>query len=180
MNASVLKMLGFFFLLQIEDEITRHKARVASTLDRLAHQVARGKKERADKCRAFKVRLLVTPSGAQTVFFLAWPLKNCKKERGTVKVINSKLFGTCVLWKCSEKKGGNMLFLCWDPVFEMQEGEETRTILRPNVHKAVAGPFMHDVNTTFQWQNSKQIGTSLTIWQHWSIALKHEDKLLSW
>ncbi|KAF7658662.1 hypothetical protein LDENG_00009520 [Lucifuga dentata] len=38
----------------IEDEINRHKANVASTLDRLAQQVAVEKQERADKCRAFK------------------------------------------------------------------------------------------------------------------------------
>lgn len=48
----------YFFQLQLEDKISRHKARVTSTLDRLAHQVAVQKKERADKCRAFKVRLL--------------------------------------------------------------------------------------------------------------------------
>lgn len=38
----------------IEDKITRHKAHVTSTLDRLAHQVAQEKRERLDKCRAFK------------------------------------------------------------------------------------------------------------------------------
>ncbi|XP_029305135.1 E3 SUMO-protein ligase ZNF451 [Cottoperca gobio] len=38
----------------IEDKLSRHKARVTSTLDRLAHQVAQEKKERIDKCRAFK------------------------------------------------------------------------------------------------------------------------------
>ncbi|XP_029926672.1 E3 SUMO-protein ligase ZNF451 isoform X2 [Myripristis murdjan] len=38
----------------IEDQINRHKSRVASTLDRLAQQVAVEKQERADKCRAFK------------------------------------------------------------------------------------------------------------------------------
>lgn len=47
-----------FILLQVEDKINCHKARVTSTLDRLAHQVALEKKERASKCRAFKVRLL--------------------------------------------------------------------------------------------------------------------------
>lgn len=47
-----------FILLQVEDKINCHKARVTSTLDRLAHQVALEKKERANKCRAFKVRLL--------------------------------------------------------------------------------------------------------------------------
>ncbi|XP_057704269.1 E3 SUMO-protein ligase ZNF451 [Corythoichthys intestinalis] len=38
----------------IEDKVNRQKARVASTLDRLAQQVALEKRERADKCRAFK------------------------------------------------------------------------------------------------------------------------------
>ncbi|XP_071769501.2 E3 SUMO-protein ligase ZNF451 isoform X2 [Centroberyx gerrardi] len=38
----------------LEDQINRQKAHVASTLDRLAHQVAAEKQERADKCRAFK------------------------------------------------------------------------------------------------------------------------------
>lgn len=46
-----------FILLQLENKITCHKARVTSTLDRLAQQVALEKKERANKCRAFKVRL---------------------------------------------------------------------------------------------------------------------------
>lgn len=47
--------LFLFFHLQLEDSITRHKARVTSTLDRLAHKVALDKKERANKCKAFKV-----------------------------------------------------------------------------------------------------------------------------
>ncbi|XP_028280062.1 E3 SUMO-protein ligase ZNF451 isoform X2 [Parambassis ranga] len=56
----------------IEDEITRHKARVASTLDRLAHQVAQGKKERADKCRAFKEKqILQKAHGQQELAFSA-------------------------------------------------------------------------------------------------------------
>ncbi|XP_077586484.1 E3 SUMO-protein ligase ZNF451 isoform X2 [Stigmatopora nigra] len=38
----------------IEDKINRQKARVESTLDRLAQEVALEKRERADKCRAFK------------------------------------------------------------------------------------------------------------------------------
>ncbi|XP_061693200.1 E3 SUMO-protein ligase ZNF451 isoform X2 [Syngnathoides biaculeatus] len=38
----------------IENKIDRQKAHVASTLDRLALQVAQEKQERADKCRAFK------------------------------------------------------------------------------------------------------------------------------
>ncbi|KAM3606842.1 uncharacterized protein V6R79_024253 [Siganus canaliculatus] len=38
----------------LEEKISSHKARVTSTLDRLAQQVAREKVERANKCRAFK------------------------------------------------------------------------------------------------------------------------------
>ncbi|KAM8858997.1 E3 SUMO-protein ligase ZNF451 isoform 1-T4 [Spinachia spinachia] len=38
----------------VEDKITRHKAHVTSTLDRLAQQVALDRKERSDKCKAFK------------------------------------------------------------------------------------------------------------------------------
>nr|XP_057915015.1 E3 SUMO-protein ligase ZNF451 [Doryrhamphus excisus]XP_057915016.1 E3 SUMO-protein ligase ZNF451 [Doryrhamphus excisus]XP_057915017.1 E3 SUMO-protein ligase ZNF451 [Doryrhamphus excisus]XP_057915018.1 E3 SUMO-protein ligase ZNF451 [Doryrhamphus excisus] len=38
----------------IDDEIDRQKAHVASTLDRLVQQVALEKRQRADKCRAFK------------------------------------------------------------------------------------------------------------------------------
>ncbi|XP_056147884.1 E3 SUMO-protein ligase ZNF451 [Lampris incognitus] len=38
----------------IEDEVNRQKAQVTSTLERLARQVAEGKKEKADKFRAFK------------------------------------------------------------------------------------------------------------------------------
>lgn len=45
-------------LLQLDDEITCQKKRVESTLDRLAQRVALEKKERAEKCRAFKVRQL--------------------------------------------------------------------------------------------------------------------------
>lgn len=47
-----------FFIVKIEDEIERQKAQVTSTLDRLAQQVAVEKKERAEKCKAFKVRTL--------------------------------------------------------------------------------------------------------------------------
>ncbi|XP_037321388.2 E3 SUMO-protein ligase ZNF451 isoform X2 [Pungitius pungitius] len=38
----------------VEDKITRHKAHVTSTLERLAQQVALDRKERSDKCKAFK------------------------------------------------------------------------------------------------------------------------------
>lgn len=45
-------------LSQLDDEIACQKKRVESTLDRLAQRVAMEKKERAQKCRAFKVRQL--------------------------------------------------------------------------------------------------------------------------
>ncbi|KAG7230175.1 hypothetical protein INR49_009895 [Caranx melampygus] len=54
----------------LEDEIARHKARVTSTLDRLAHKVAREKKERADKCRAFQEKqILQKAHGRQELAF---------------------------------------------------------------------------------------------------------------
>lgn len=43
------------FHCQIEDQVDRQKAQAASTLDRLARQVAVEKQERAEKCKAFKV-----------------------------------------------------------------------------------------------------------------------------
>ncbi|XP_069000933.1 E3 SUMO-protein ligase ZNF451 isoform X1 [Embiotoca jacksoni] len=49
----------------LENKITRHKARVTSTLDRLAHQVALEKKERADKCRAFKEKQILQKAHGQ-------------------------------------------------------------------------------------------------------------------
>ncbi|XP_005737193.1 zinc finger protein 451 [Pundamilia nyererei] len=49
----------------LEDKISRHKARVTSTLDRLAHQVAVQKKERADKCRAFKEKQILQKAHGQ-------------------------------------------------------------------------------------------------------------------
>ncbi|XP_040906361.1 E3 SUMO-protein ligase ZNF451 isoform X2 [Toxotes jaculatrix] len=49
----------------IEDKITRHKARVTSTLDKLAQQVALEKKERADKCRAFKEKQILQKAHGQ-------------------------------------------------------------------------------------------------------------------
>ncbi|XP_035027760.1 E3 SUMO-protein ligase ZNF451 isoform X1 [Hippoglossus stenolepis] len=56
----------------LEDEITRHKARVSSTLDKLAQQVALEKKERADKCRAFKEKqILQKVHGQQELAFSA-------------------------------------------------------------------------------------------------------------
>ncbi|XP_076599915.1 E3 SUMO-protein ligase ZNF451 [Chaetodon auriga] len=54
----------------IEDKISYHKARVTSTLDRLAHQVALEKKERANKCRAFKEKqILQRAHGQQELAF---------------------------------------------------------------------------------------------------------------
>uniref|UniRef100_A0A1A7XPP5 Zinc finger protein 451 n=1 Tax=Iconisemion striatum TaxID=60296 RepID=A0A1A7XPP5_9TELE len=41
-------------VIMLEDSVARNKARVISTLDRLAHQVAQDKKERAEKCKALK------------------------------------------------------------------------------------------------------------------------------
>ncbi|TKS85460.1 E3 SUMO-protein ligase ZNF451 [Collichthys lucidus] len=53
-----------------EDEITCHRARVSSTLDRLAQQVALEKKERANKCRAFKEKqILQKAHGRQELAF---------------------------------------------------------------------------------------------------------------
>ncbi|KAG7512230.1 hypothetical protein JOB18_023888 [Solea senegalensis] len=48
-----------------EDEISRQKARVTSTLDRLANRVEREKKERADKCRAFKEKQMLQKAHGQ-------------------------------------------------------------------------------------------------------------------
>ncbi|KAL4640907.1 E3 SUMO-protein ligase ZNF451 isoform X2 [Arapaima gigas] len=42
----------------IEDQVDRQKAQVASTLDRLARQVAIKKQERAEQCRAFKEKMI--------------------------------------------------------------------------------------------------------------------------
>ncbi|XP_024153638.1 E3 SUMO-protein ligase ZNF451 isoform X1 [Oryzias melastigma] len=49
----------------IEDKISQHKAHVTSTLDRLAHQVAIEKKERAKKCRAFKEKQILQKAHGQ-------------------------------------------------------------------------------------------------------------------
>ncbi|KAM6916229.1 E3 SUMO-protein ligase ZNF451 [Xenentodon cancila] len=49
----------------LKDKIAQHKERVTSTLDRLAHQVAREKKERADKCRAFKEKQILQKAHGQ-------------------------------------------------------------------------------------------------------------------
>ncbi|XP_042357973.1 E3 SUMO-protein ligase ZNF451 isoform X2 [Plectropomus leopardus] len=49
----------------IEDKINRHKAHVTSTLDRLAQQVALEKKERSDKCRAFKEKQILQRAHGQ-------------------------------------------------------------------------------------------------------------------
>ncbi|KAF7710945.1 E3 SUMO-protein ligase ZNF451 isoform X1 [Silurus meridionalis] len=42
----------------IEDQVNRQKAQAASTLDRLARQVAVEKQERAEKCKAFKEKMI--------------------------------------------------------------------------------------------------------------------------
>ncbi|KAM9476483.1 E3 SUMO-protein ligase ZNF451 isoform 3-T4 [Clarias gariepinus] len=42
----------------IEEQVNRQKAQAASTLDRLARQVAVEKKERAEKCKAFKEKMI--------------------------------------------------------------------------------------------------------------------------
>lgn len=49
----------------IEDQISRHKARVTSTLDRLAHQVALEKKARSEKCRQFKEKQILQRAHGQ-------------------------------------------------------------------------------------------------------------------
>lgn len=48
-----------------EDKINKHKAHVTSTLDRLAHKVAQEKKERADKCKAFKEKQILQKAHGQ-------------------------------------------------------------------------------------------------------------------
>ncbi|KAM7408866.1 hypothetical protein PAMA_002541 [Pampus argenteus] len=53
------------FACTLEDKIDRHKAHVASTLDRLAHQVAQEKQARADKCRAFKEKQILQRAHGQ-------------------------------------------------------------------------------------------------------------------
>lgn len=45
---------GSPMIVTLEDDVSRHKDHVASTLDKLAQQVAFEKQERANKCRAFK------------------------------------------------------------------------------------------------------------------------------
>ncbi|XP_041645870.1 E3 SUMO-protein ligase ZNF451 [Cheilinus undulatus] len=49
----------------IEDKIACQKRRVSSTLDRLAHQVALEKKERANKCKAFKEKQILQKAHGQ-------------------------------------------------------------------------------------------------------------------
>ncbi|XP_026209867.1 E3 SUMO-protein ligase ZNF451 [Anabas testudineus] len=66
----------------LEDKITRHKAHVTSTLDRLAHQVAQEKKERADKCRAFKEKqILQKAHGQQELAFSSTNAINQEAKR---------------------------------------------------------------------------------------------------
>lgn len=54
MSTGVYKIV-LLSVFQLEDKITCDKARVTSTLERLAQQVAQDKEERAKKCKAFKV-----------------------------------------------------------------------------------------------------------------------------
>lgn len=49
----------------LEDEISRHKDHVTSTLDKLAQQVALEKQERANKCRAFKEKQILQRAHGQ-------------------------------------------------------------------------------------------------------------------
>uniref|UniRef100_A0AAV2JQW9 C2H2-type domain-containing protein n=1 Tax=Knipowitschia caucasica TaxID=637954 RepID=A0AAV2JQW9_KNICA len=49
----------------IEDELSRHKEHVASTLDKLAQQVALEKQERANKCQAFKEKQILQKAHGQ-------------------------------------------------------------------------------------------------------------------
>ncbi|MED6253691.1 hypothetical protein ATANTOWER_028953 [Ataeniobius toweri] len=49
----------------LEDKINQHKAHVTSTLDRLAHKVAQEKRERADKCKAFKEKQILQKAHGQ-------------------------------------------------------------------------------------------------------------------
>ncbi|XP_062851958.1 E3 SUMO-protein ligase ZNF451 isoform X2 [Trichomycterus rosablanca] len=49
----------------IEDQVDRQKARAVSTLDRLARQVAVEKRERAEKCQAFKEQMITQQAHGQ-------------------------------------------------------------------------------------------------------------------
>uniref|UniRef100_A0A1A8MEB0 Zinc finger protein 451 n=1 Tax=Nothobranchius pienaari TaxID=704102 RepID=A0A1A8MEB0_9TELE len=57
----------------LEDSVTRNKARVMSTLDRLAHKVAQEKKERADKCKAFKEKQIMQKAHGQRELAVSSP-----------------------------------------------------------------------------------------------------------
>ncbi|XP_055008186.1 E3 SUMO-protein ligase ZNF451 [Boleophthalmus pectinirostris] len=56
---------GSPMLVTFDDEISRHKDHVASTLDKLAQQVALEKEERANKCRAFKEKQILQRAHGQ-------------------------------------------------------------------------------------------------------------------
>ncbi|KAK7902144.1 hypothetical protein WMY93_018913 [Mugilogobius chulae] len=56
---------GSPMLVTLEDEISRHKDHVASTLDKLAQQVALEKQERANKCKAFKEKQILQRAHGQ-------------------------------------------------------------------------------------------------------------------
>ncbi|XP_054655081.1 E3 SUMO-protein ligase ZNF451 isoform X2 [Dunckerocampus dactyliophorus] len=66
----------------IDDKIDRQKAHVASTLDRLAQQVALEKRERADKCRAFKEKQMQQRvHGQQELMFRSTNTMNQEAKR---------------------------------------------------------------------------------------------------
>ncbi|XP_021166845.2 E3 SUMO-protein ligase ZNF451 isoform X1 [Fundulus heteroclitus] len=50
---------------RLEDKIDKDRAHAVSTLDRLAHKVAQEKKERADKCKAFKEKQILQKAHGQ-------------------------------------------------------------------------------------------------------------------
>uniref|UniRef100_A0A8C6TN01 Zinc finger protein 451 n=1 Tax=Neogobius melanostomus TaxID=47308 RepID=A0A8C6TN01_9GOBI len=61
---------GSPMLVTLEDEVSRHKEHVASTLEKLAQQVAFEKQERVNKCRAFKEKqILQRAHGEREVAF---------------------------------------------------------------------------------------------------------------
>ncbi|XP_054456052.1 E3 SUMO-protein ligase ZNF451 [Anoplopoma fimbria] len=68
----------------IEDKITRHKDRVTSTLDRLAQQVALEKKERSDKCRAFKEKQILQRAHGQQELAVSSPNGNNREAKHCV------------------------------------------------------------------------------------------------
>ncbi|CAN9499904.1 unnamed protein product [Ophioblennius macclurei] len=68
----------------IEDRVSRNKARVASTLDRLAHQVEQERKERADKCKAFKEKQIRQKAHGQQELAFSSPNGNNQEAKRCV------------------------------------------------------------------------------------------------